>query len=71
MQPGNQVEADGESLPPIAITLRQNAEDFQATDHVLDHDPAPRQLSVTLFLLVGQFRFARLLLRRPALCMEL
>ncbi len=71
VQPGDQVEAQQEALPPVAITLRQDAEDFQAADDVLDHDPATRQLPVALLLLVGQLGLPRLLPRRPALCMQL
>ena len=58
MQPGDQVEAQREALPAVAIALGEYAKDFQAANE-------------TLLLLVGQFRLARLLLRRPALFMEL
>src|SRR5215216_3129428 len=38
---------------------------------MLNHDPTTRQLPVALFLLVAQFRLTRLLVRRPALFVQL
>lgn len=58
-------------MPPVVITLRQDAEDFQTADDVLDHHPAARQLPIVPLLLLGKSAFARLLPRRPALCMQL
>ncbi len=50
---------------PAVILLQRK------TDDVLDHDPAARQLPVAALLFAAQFAFARLLLRRPALFMQL
>src|SRR5215204_537048 len=71
VQRGDQVEAQREALPAVAITLRHDAEDFQAADDMLDHDPAARQLPVAQLLLVREFGFTRLLVRRLALFMQL
>lgn len=50
----NQVEAQAKTLPTVAVTLGENAEDFQATNNMLDHEAFTRELAVLLFLLVRE-----------------
>lgn len=63
IQSGNQVEPQPKSAAAIAIAFRDDAKDFQMTNHVLHQHPLPRQLPVGAQLLLAQ-RFAFRLLER-------
>ena len=66
---GNQVKPQAKPLAPISVTLRQNAEDFQAADHMLDHEPLFRQKAVLGLLLLGERMQFALLVRQTAVGM--
>lgn len=63
IQSGNQVESQPESATAIAILLQNDAKDFQMTNHILDQNPAPRQLTVSMALFFTQLFAFRLLER--------
>ena len=57
---GNQVESQAKSLAPVAVTLRQDTENFNAADDMLDDKPLPRELAIGIFLPIcvwGNFVF--------------
>jgi type III secretory pathway lipoprotein EscJ len=68
--PGNQVEAQRESLPSVAVAFQQDAKDFQTTNHVLNQDATPRQFAIGMLLVFRESAFLRLLLWRQALVMQ-
>ena len=49
---GNQVESQAKSLAPVAVTLRQDTENLDAADDMLDDKPLPRELAIGIFLLI-------------------
>lgn len=71
IQSGNQIHAQHKTPAPIAITLRQNAKDFQFSNYVFNHDSLSCQCAVGSFLLFAQFRSLRLFHRRSCPLMQL
>ena len=67
----DQVEAQAEPLAPVAVALAQDAEDLQAPDDVLGHEPLPCQLPVLCLLLARQWVQFAALVRRLAVGMML
>lgn len=54
MNYGDEVEAEAEAFTATAVTLRKDAENFEATDDLLDPQPEAGQVAVGLFVLVGE-----------------
>lgn len=67
----DQVEAQAEAPAPVAVALAQDAEDFQAPNDVLGHEPLPRQVPVLCLLRRRQRMKLAALVWRPAVGMLL
>jgi hypothetical protein len=68
---GNQVEPQAEALAAVTVALGQDAEDLQAADDVLDHEPFAGELPVRPLLLIRERVMLALLLRQTAVAVAL
>lgn len=51
---GDEVEAKTKPFTPISITVRDDLETLEATDHILIENAISRQLSVLFLVFVGE-----------------